>query len=217
MEAALKGEWEEAIELNQILLEKDPKDLKARLRLGKAYMQTKDFSRAITLFNEVLKVDPINTIAKRNLEDAKSKKISNGNTHHNINQHSLIKEPGTTVELRLKLDSARLTGADINPGEVLSYKILKLRLDVIRNNKIIATVKDKDLITKLNKMLEDNIETMAVSFKEGKDKDITIIIKTSKAIFKAEKQELRPYVKKGSIDEPELELGDGASESEEES
>jgi len=43
-----------------------------------------------------------------------------------------------------------------------------------------------------------------VSYIKGKDKTIVVLIKTSVPVFKSDKQDVRPYIKKGSLDEPDI-------------
>ena len=40
----------------------------------------------------------------------------------------------------------------------------------------------------------------------GRGKIIKLIIKSTIPIFRSERQDVKPYIKKGSIDEPELEM-----------
>jgi predicted Zn-dependent protease len=70
---ALNKEWEEAAEVNKRILKASPTDNKARLRLAKALIHLEDFTHAEKLLKEVLKEDPINRIAKKNLAIIKEK------------------------------------------------------------------------------------------------------------------------------------------------
>lgn len=66
--AALEGRWNEAIELNQKLIERSPKDAEAYNRLGRALMASKHYGPAIDAFSNALRSDPANMIARRNLQ-----------------------------------------------------------------------------------------------------------------------------------------------------
>lgn len=66
--AALDGNWEGAISINKELLERDPKDSAAYNRLGRAYLEQRDYSAAYEAYSDALKSDPANLISRRNLQ-----------------------------------------------------------------------------------------------------------------------------------------------------
>jgi hypothetical protein len=66
--AALEGRWTEAIELNQQLIERSPKDAEAHNRLGRALVELRRYGPAIEAYSNALRSDPANMIARRNLQ-----------------------------------------------------------------------------------------------------------------------------------------------------
>lgn len=66
--AALDGEWETAIAINRQLLERDPKDSAAYNRIGRAYLESRDYAAAYEAYSDALKSDPANLISRRNLQ-----------------------------------------------------------------------------------------------------------------------------------------------------
>ena len=56
--AALDGEWDLAIEINKELIARDPKDSAAYNRLGRAYLEKRDYSAAYDAYSDALKSDP---------------------------------------------------------------------------------------------------------------------------------------------------------------
>lgn len=66
IELATRNRWEEAIEANQhiLLIEEDPATYN---RLGKAYLQQGLYQQGQEAFQNALQLNPINTIAKKNL------------------------------------------------------------------------------------------------------------------------------------------------------
>jgi tetratricopeptide (TPR) repeat protein len=66
-QAALDGRWEEAIEINRELIQRDSKDTEAHNRLGRALLEFRDYTGAYEAFSNALKSDPANLIARRNL------------------------------------------------------------------------------------------------------------------------------------------------------
>jgi hypothetical protein len=65
--AALDGDWTRAIELNQQLIERTPRDADAYNRLGRALIELGRHSAAYDAYSSALKIDPANMIARRNL------------------------------------------------------------------------------------------------------------------------------------------------------
>lgn len=208
IDAALKGEWQAAIEFNKEILEKNPENIDAKLRLGRAYIQKKDFKNAEKLFHDVLKLDPINQIALKNLKIAKSKKSDFSNSP-NVDAKTLIKEPGTTVEANLLISHKNMDCEDFITGEILKLKIRKQAVDVIKTKAkgevTVGEITDKDLVKRL-KLAQAKKAHITVSCIKGNGKKIFVLIKSDIPVFKAERQDVKPYLKKGSIEEPELEI-----------
>lgn len=210
IEAALKSNWEKAIEINTQILDQYPNNLDTKIRLGRAYIQTKKFTKAKKIFKAVLTVDPINSIAKKNLELAKGGKIekTNGN---GLKTKALLKEPGTTQEIRLDRLANRTTADKLDPGEELILKIKKKSIDVYRSIKgkkvLIGTIENDYVVKRVNAACERKGKSHA-TFTRGRDKEVYVLIKCDLPIFKADKIDVRPYLKKGAIDEPEIEMED---------
>ncbi len=208
IEASLKGKWQEAVSLNLSILDKNPKDIDAKVRLGRAYIQLKDFSKAKKMFKEVLQADPINQVALKNLKLATEGKVE-PNGHTPVDPKSLIKEPGTTVEINLTLDAKRITSESFSPTENLDIKVTKKcaefsKKDSHGNFQPIGKY-EGDLINKLYSVKEKG-GTLSANFVWGKDKDIRIIIRSSLPVFRDMRQEVKPYIKPGTFDEPEMEI-----------
>ncbi len=64
---AMQGRWREAVVANQSLIESFPNDVDAYNRLGRAYMELGEYSRAREAYSQSLELDPYNTIAEKNL------------------------------------------------------------------------------------------------------------------------------------------------------
>jgi tetratricopeptide (TPR) repeat protein len=67
-QAALEGNWDGAIEINKELIARDPKDSAAYNRLGRAYLERRDYAAAYEAYSDALKSDPANLISRRNLQ-----------------------------------------------------------------------------------------------------------------------------------------------------
>jgi hypothetical protein len=66
--AALDGNWETAIQLNQEIIERSPRDAEAYNRLGRALLEFRRLTAAHEAYSNALKIDPANMIARRNLQ-----------------------------------------------------------------------------------------------------------------------------------------------------
>jgi len=205
IDAALKGDWTKALELNTQILKRKSNDISAKIRLGKAQIQTKNFKDAIKTFKSVLEIDPVNQIAAKNLKIAKEGKISKGG----LQTKKLIKEPGTTTEAQIVLKKA----TSLETGDILNLHILKGSVGVLKDKKEIGSIEDKDIIKSLNKAKSEKA-SLEASFIKEKNGKATILLSSSISVFKSDRQDIKPYFKKGTIEEeePELELGEGIEE-----
>src|SRR4030042_4340589 len=65
--AALENNWEKAVEINQSLLKKYPRDPDTMNRLARAYHEIGNVGEAKNTYQKVLQLDPYNQIAEKNL------------------------------------------------------------------------------------------------------------------------------------------------------
>lgn len=68
LEASLESNWEEAITLNDQIIERFPRDAEALNRKGRALIELRQLSAARDAYSDALKADPANMIARRNLQ-----------------------------------------------------------------------------------------------------------------------------------------------------
>lgn len=102
-QAALDADWEKAITLNKELLKESPENLGAYNRLGRAYSEIGQLEKAKSSYREVLRHDPYNSIALKNLERLKA---ANGHTTKitgsaAISPDLFLESPGKTKVLEL--------------------------------------------------------------------------------------------------------------------
>ncbi|MBI2620644.1 tetratricopeptide repeat protein [candidate division WWE3 bacterium] len=200
--AAIEGNWAKAIELNHKILKENPNELNAKTRLGRAYLQISEFSQAKKYFREVLNVDPINQIALKNYDRAVQRKVENGNGKLKIN--SFIKEPGTYVEFTFPTKNEAAQIESVDAGTKLSLRIGKTSTAVYLQKSILGNL-GPEATKKLTSAKKQKAKLDA-EFLSGRDGEVKIAINASVPVFRGEKQEVRPYIKKGSIEEPELEI-----------
>ncbi len=65
---AMQSRWQEAVAVNQSIIELLPTDIDAYNRLGRAFMELGEFARAKEAYTRALGLDPYNSIAKKNLQ-----------------------------------------------------------------------------------------------------------------------------------------------------
>jgi tetratricopeptide (TPR) repeat protein len=209
IDASLKQKWAEAISLNSDILKVYPDNIDAKIRLGRCYLQTKEFSKAKKIFKEVLEKDPINSIALRNYDLAKNQKTECNGNSAKLSTKALLKEPGTTCETTFQIISKNVKKGDITSGEELPIKIKKNKVEVYFNKKkksiLIGEITDECINQRLVRAQEKQANIKVTYIKWG-EKGITVLIKTSIPIFKPDKVEIRPYLRKGTIEEPEMEI-----------
>ncbi|OGE30645.1 hypothetical protein A2631_03765 [Candidatus Daviesbacteria bacterium RIFCSPHIGHO2_01_FULL_44_29] len=101
IDAALNCNWTEAIEINEQIIVDDPENIPCLNRMAKAYTELGKYSRAKKIYQEVLKLDPYNPIASKNLKRIAPFKLDenphNGNeTKQKLSVSSFLQEPGVT-------------------------------------------------------------------------------------------------------------------------
>lgn len=217
IEASLKQKWQEATELNSTILKVYPNNLDAKIRLGRCYIQMKEFSKAKKIFKEVLAKDPINTLALKNLELANNQKSDCNGNAGKLSTKSLLKEPGTTCEASFEVTTKNVKKEDFISGEILTFKTNKKGVEVqtIKNDKKISlgSIEDKYITQRIICALDKEAK-IKITFTKWKDKRMSVLIKASVPVFKPDKVEIRPYLRKGTVEEPEMDIGVDDSENE---
>jgi hypothetical protein len=65
---AMQSRWQEAVTVNQSIIDLFPTDIDAYNRLGRAFMELGEFAKAKAAYSQGLKLDPNNAIAQKNLQ-----------------------------------------------------------------------------------------------------------------------------------------------------
>lgn len=107
IDAALDSRWEEALKLNKKIIKLDPQNVDALNRQARVYMEMGRINLAKKYYCEVVKIDPYNPIALKNLKIIKSFKPSgngNGMIHlfsSKLSANLFLQEPGKTKIVNL--------------------------------------------------------------------------------------------------------------------
>jgi hypothetical protein len=143
-QAALEGNWELAIELNQELLERLPRDADAYNRLGRALIEVHRYSAAYDAYSGALKIDPANMIARRNLQRLELLRRKHGGDDQVTNGEDVapsiprtnvfIEEVGKTWVAELVNPAPLEELAEVPSGEHLLLVVEGQRLAVMREN-----------------------------------------------------------------------------------
>jgi hypothetical protein len=151
--AALEARWDNAIEVNRQLLERTPRDANAHNRLGRAYLQSRDFTTAYEEYSAALRIDPANMIARRNLqrlEHLRRRPISDEIPG------PIIPRTGAFIEEVGKTWVDELVSAEPidRLSEVLSGEKLGLRVD---GHRLVVTTADGDRLGEIDPKTGDRI------------------------------------------------------------
>jgi tetratricopeptide (TPR) repeat protein len=217
IDASLKQKWQEAIDLNSTILKVYPDNIDTKIRLGRCYIQTKDYSKAKKIFKEVLEKDPINTLALKNLELANKQKSDCNGNGGTLSTRSLLKEPGTTCETSFLVESKIIKQEDFTSGEMLPFKAKKKEIEIkkVRKGKniTIGSIEDNYIVQRVLCAIDKGAK-VKITYTKWKDKNMCVLVKTSIPVFKPDKVDIRPYLRKGAIEEPEMDMliDDGENE-----
>lgn len=185
IEAAIKGKWEKAIELNQKIINQVPEDLEAHLRLGFAYLQIGDLSQAKKSYLKALRIQPGNKIASNNLEKIKiliktrqSLKLKN-NKKINIDPNIFLDIPGKTKVVSLVNLGQINVLAKLEIGQKVNLKIKKRRIEIrTENNEYIGALPD-DISKRLIIFIKGGSQYLGY-IKEVSKKNVDVFIKEIK-------------------------------------
>ena len=198
IQAALDKDWKKALKLNEQIVDFDSENVPALNRISKAFIELGKFDDAKKFLKKVLKLDPINQTAKRNLDIALAKRKSTGATP---DLKDFIKEPGTTKEFKFPILTKGLTSKKFYLGEELKVQI--------EGHKVSLHKAEGELINVLDPITAEKIilankrgERIKATFMAGdSEKEITVQLKASIPLFKSEKQDIKPYLKRENIEE----------------
>lgn len=112
---AMESKWEEAAAVNREILEELPENTEALNRLGKALSELGRYSEARQALEQVLRLQPSNTIAKKNIERIRGLRDTAPRAHApGVPPHFFIEETGKTGVTSL---------IDLAPKETVAKKV----------------------------------------------------------------------------------------------
>lgn len=177
---ALEGNWESAITINKTLIKENSNDLDALNRLGLAYTITGKLKEARSAYQKVLKIDPLNSIALRNLKKLKDKGFTvkpNAALSTRL-KNNFLEEPGRTkvVEL-INIAPPKIVEA-IRTGQSVNLLMKRLKIFVLEDKEYIGVLPD-DIARRLIKFMKGGCVYDAY-IKSSTPHRVTIFIKEVK-------------------------------------
>jgi tetratricopeptide (TPR) repeat protein len=122
----MQGRWREAIAANKSLIEIFPNDVDAYNRLGRAYVELGEYSRAREAYSRAMELAPYNTIAKKNLhrlsqlgEDV----AGSEDTFHRVEPQHFIEETGKAGVVNLYRLAPRETLVKMVAGDTVHLRL----------------------------------------------------------------------------------------------
>jgi len=122
---ARQSKWDEAVEVNQRLINVFPTDADALNRLGKALTELGRYPEALDAYERALAADPTNTIAQKNVTRLRTLKEEGGSApvQQKYDPALFIEEPGKTAVTTLVNIAGTDVLAPLAAGDQLSLQI----------------------------------------------------------------------------------------------
>lgn len=127
---AMEGRWSEAAEANKSIIADFPKDLEAYNRLGRAYMELGEYTKARESYQHTIELDPYNAIAEKNLRRLTHLKdapvVKEGppaQSKHRVEPRMFIEETGKAGVVSLSRLAAQDVLAEVVAGDGINLKI----------------------------------------------------------------------------------------------
>lgn len=135
IDAAVKSNWEKAVELNNEILAIEEHNVAAHLRAGYAYMQLKKMEKSYTHYKKALSLQPGNTIAQENMEKVQILKMKGAIKKNNgisakINPNQFLEVPGKTKTVSLVNLGQRNALAQLVVGQDIEIKARRHKIEL---------------------------------------------------------------------------------------
>jgi len=134
IDAALNSNWQEALRLNLELAEKYPNDVETTNRLARSLAETGKFNQAKKLYQKVLRIDPYNTIAQKNLNRLSSMKkgdLETNQTTSSIKGDVFLEESGKTETTTIEDTAMSSVLAGLRSGDKVNLILQRNSITVI--------------------------------------------------------------------------------------
>lgn len=152
---ALEGKWEEATKANLDTLKESPEDIDSLNRLARAYAECGKIGKAKETTQKVLKLDPVNPIAKRCHDKWQAGVIGEKHASTGANGEAFLEEPGKTKLITLLNPGDEKVLAALNSGDnvILTTHTHKVSV-VTEDGKYLGRLPD-DLAARLKNLIKN--------------------------------------------------------------
>ncbi len=187
IQTALTGDWNSAISLNKSILQENPKDVEALNRMALAYMILGKAKSAKSTYQKVLDIDPLNSIALKNLQKIKSdpSKDSGDNMVIQVNNTFLEETGKTKVVDLINLAQAEIL-LTLRIGQSLDLSAKRLKIFISQGKKYVGALPD-DIGKRLIKLIKGG-NKYEVFVKSATHQNVTIFIRELKRATKFKDQ-----------------------------
>jgi tetratricopeptide (TPR) repeat protein len=161
VDAAIKGDWQKAAEVNTEMLKKSKENIPTLLRLGFAYLQLKNYEQSLSVYKKVLKLQPQNAIASDYVEKIDFRKKgakSSTNTAVVLDSNIFIELPGKTKNVSLSQLGQKSTLAKLMIGEEVFFLVRKHHVEIRTESDEYIGVLPDDVGVRLMYFLENESE-----------------------------------------------------------
>lgn len=155
IDAAMAGNWKEAIKTNLLILKKNPGDTESLNRLGRAFMEVGLKSKAENTYKKVLRLDKFNSIAGRNLILLKASRLNRQTATPSVHiQPMFLEEPGITKTVHpIRLGDTKVISR-LHPGDPVKITVRQHNVVVVTHtNEYLARFPD-DLASRLRTLIQ---------------------------------------------------------------
>ncbi|TXG75722.1 tetratricopeptide repeat protein [Candidatus Dojkabacteria bacterium] len=185
IKATLAGDWDEAINLNKSLLDENPNDVAALNRIALAYMILGKNKNAKDSYQKVLSIDPLNSIAMKNLRKIKSD-TKNGDVITIQVNNTFLEETGKTKVVELVNVAQSEILSSLRTGQSVELSAKRLKVHVAQGKKYIGALPD-DIGSRLTKLIAGG-NTYEAFIKSASSQEASIFIREVKRSSKFKDQ-----------------------------
>lgn len=154
IEAAVRGAWQKAIDLNSKILKKNAKNIPALNRLARAYWETGNLASTKKIYQKVLKFDQYNPIATKNLKRLANRgKNSSAKSKKLLSPEVFLEEPRKTKLVQVIRLTSPQRLAEIDNGDEVFLVLRKRFITVANQNGVHLGSLPEDLSQKLTPLI----------------------------------------------------------------
>jgi tetratricopeptide (TPR) repeat protein len=176
---AMEGKWQDAVAANKEIVKESPDDVDAYNRLGRAYLELSEYSRARDAYKTALEIDPYNTIAEKNLRRLTRLEETKAGTKAEAEKFEpkiFIEETGKAGVVKLQRLAPPEVLAKVVAGDVVHLKVEGTSLIAeTRQEEYLGQVEAKDGL-RLVKLIEGGNKYTA-SIVSSTENSVTVIIR----------------------------------------